>query len=231
MKKTPRTHKNPRISVNSLTEYLNANPSRRRQIIREQKQPREFQVNYYQPASEAIAKLLCDQVEEEYLVRQIDDLHARGTENDYEKHRWPANAEALDAFLEIYEEIETFGLDVRRRSSRPTKLNFSGVEISVAPEVLLTGQLGHKGQVVGGISLIFSKNDKRRLSTESAKYPGALLLNYLESIAKGRSVSPKTAIVVDIFDREIYEAPRAYKTVMKDVKVACEEIGMWWERI
>lgn len=50
----------PRFSVNSLSEYLVANASRRRRILEEQKRPRDFQVIYYKEAEEAIVRFIVD---------------------------------------------------------------------------------------------------------------------------------------------------------------------------
>lgn len=51
----------PRISVNKLGEYLTEpNPSRRRRILLDQKEPKDFILPYYDPARDAILRFFGD---------------------------------------------------------------------------------------------------------------------------------------------------------------------------
>lgn len=50
----------PRISINKLGEYMTATPARRRQIVRDQKNPPAFKAARYKPARETIVSYLED---------------------------------------------------------------------------------------------------------------------------------------------------------------------------
>jgi hypothetical protein len=227
---------NPRISVNALTHYLVAPPDQRRRIVAQQKEPATFMVNYYEPAMNAIANALCDlNHAEPALLSAIDDLYARKPANDYEAHRFPNNAEAVDSFMLVLDEIGERFPDTLTLTRTPTrsfpKLNYAGVDVSVFPEVSIQGTYPRYGDVVGGVNLFFSKDDKKRLDGDTSLVPSALVAELLEQQASGAKVLGRLCLTVDVFGAQIHAAPNAHKTIMRRVGAACEEIAMWWDRV
>ena len=54
----PTIRTDPRISINSMAEYLGATASRRQRIVEEQKRPPTFRVNWYQFAQDTITQFI-----------------------------------------------------------------------------------------------------------------------------------------------------------------------------
>ena len=226
------TRDGPRISVNALTKYLGANPAQRRRIVSEQKQPREFQVIYYKPASDTIRAFLIDEDrDEDLLVSEIDRLYTLNPKNDYEKHRWTNNAEALGSFLEFHEDVDTLDLGVSNTSTQYPKLHLSGVDVSVFPELLLQGTHTRYGETVGGINLFFTKDAKLRLTDTTGRYPSCLVYRLLTESIADRHVLPRACITLDVFGQTVHAAPKAHKRLMGEIEAACQEFAMWWDRI
>ncbi|MCB1469073.1 MAG: hypothetical protein KDK08_18465 [Rhizobiaceae bacterium] len=225
----------PRISVNALTQYLSAPPDQRRRIVALQKQPATFMVNYYEPAANVIAKALCDLGSAEaVLSTAVDELYSRSAANDFDAHRLPNNAEAVDAFATVLDDLAELipdTLTLSRTSTRFPKLQYHGVDVSVFPEVTIRGSYPRHGQVVGGINLFFAKDERRRLDGETARVPSALISELLALHGGGAKVIGKLCLTADVFGGQIHAAPVAYKTTMRRVSSACEEIAMWWDRV
>jgi hypothetical protein len=222
----------PRISLNQLTEYLTANSSRHKKIIEQQKRPSDFQVIYYQYAQDAIQNFIVGGlVDENLLIDAIDELHLRQAPSEYEETRILSNVEALESFLEFYDDIDLLELSPDRGPAEQPKLLVGGVSLSVRPEILLSGEHSRYGQCIGALKLYFSKREKAKLTEESGKYPSTILQQYLTTYYTDHKVLPRACRVIDIFGRASFCAPRSYKRIMNEIEVACEEITIWWEKL
>lgn len=222
----------PRISLNQLTEYLVANSTGRKSIIRQQKYPKSFQVIYYQDAQDAIQQFIAGGMsKEEILASRIDDIYSRSTASKYEHTRSISNAEAIDSFLQFYENIDLADLAPSIAPDDQPKLRIGEINISVRPEIILNGDHKRYGQVVGGIKLYLVKRDTARLDNELGKYPSSILYNYLGQQNPNRRPLHQSCIIVDVFGKKQFSAPRTHKKILAHVRVACEEIADRWKHI
>jgi hypothetical protein len=220
----------PRISINQLAKYLAANATMRRRIIIEQKQPKTFMINYYDYAQKPIIEFLLGGCKnEEIIVKEIDALYSKDAQSEYDETRLNVNAEALQAFLDSYEKLDLDGLRVKRIQNDCPKIKISGVDISVRPEVLISGH--YKGKyIIGAIKLYYGKNDP--LSDDSASYISAVVSRLVEKhFTKKYEVSNRHCRVYDIFGGTVYVAPTSTIKRFRDVKYACQEIALRWNAL
>ena len=218
--------KNPRFSVNSLSEYLVANAVRRRRILEEQKRPRDFQVSYYKEASEAIVECIASDMDLERLTEARNALSSSPPGNEWEASRRAAGIEAVEAFRHAVKQLDLSAYQIFRGQRTPRRLNLAGVSVSVRPEILL--KQNRDGSVeAGGLKLFLSKN--KRLAEDRARYIGTILYQYLRAQAKERAaVKYKHCYVIDVFGAQVFTAPRTYKRRAREVEASCEEISMLW---
>lgn len=222
----------PRISLNQLTEYLTATPAQRKHIIEQQKHPNDFQVIYYHEAQDAIQRFVAEGMSnEELLVSAVDDLYSRSWANQYQKTRNVSNAEAIVSFLEFYENLSLADLQPAAAPDDQPKLRVGRLDISIRPEILLRGDNNRYGATVGAIKLYFGKLKKDRLNGDSAKYPSTVLYTYLVQRIPDRKPLHQACIVIDVFGQSLFSAPHSHKRVFAEVKVACEEIAIWWDHV
>lgn len=221
----------PRISVNKLGEYLVASPLRRQAIIKEQKRPRTFQVNWYEFASKAITTFVlsgCNN--DESLYHEVDRLGALIPGSEYEEQRIQTNIEAIDCFLEIYDSLNLEDMEVNRVSQRPPKMMISNVEISIWPEIVVRSS-DRNGETRSGIlKLYFSKTNP--LDDRSGQYIATLLYQYArEYLEEPGKADYRLAQVIDVFTGKRYTAPRSYKRRLANIEAACQEICVLWSTV
>jgi hypothetical protein len=215
----------PRISINKLGEYITAKPARRKKIIHDQKYPSSFIVPYYTDATNLIMEYLTTREQGEDVFNQkIQDLTKKATSSEWEQTKKSLCIEAWDSFMEFAEELEFGGLKCSRAPFNPPKMIIHDVEISVRPELFLADS---KDTIQGCIKLVFGKT--KDIDEEATQYIGVCLQRY---VSEQHNVSNhKTCFVLDIFDKKIYTAPKAYKRRIADVEVACEEIQRAWMQL
>lgn len=220
-----------RISVNQMGEYLSATPARRRSIVRDQKVPRQVMVAWYASARQTIAEAIASgNPDGEALWSTAVQLYNKNDGSDFEKQLAGGSADAIGGFINMLDKLSLDGMSLELGDPAAPKLEISGVEISVRPEVIIKTIDKRGAPVVGAIKLYFAKNDP--LSPDTGAYISTLVhkhgMDYLAS--PSAAVSNNHCWVIDVFAGNIHVAPSAFKKRMSDVAAACEEIKLWWER-
>lgn len=222
------TRKTPRISVNALAKYLAATSSgARRSIIKDQKYPEEFKTTRYEPATKGIVEYLLDpDRDEKTLIALRDKLSAQKPKNDNERVTLRINGEAITAFLKGIEQLKLDGLALVRGPNNAAKLAIAGVEISVRPEIMVSG-IAKSGPFAAAIKLYLSRSGA--LTSDSAGFLGALLSRHVEqSAGPNASVSRAHCQIMDVFRSAVFQSPEATKKRFKEIEAACAEIRSGW---
>lgn len=222
-----RERANPRMSLNKLGEYLTANmPGRRRTIIKEQRKPKDFIVARYSKAEQAIKEYFTThKPNTDQLRRAIASLSAMAHQESWEGQTADLCTKALISFLNIAEQVPTNGYTPVEGGNTVPKLNVSGLDISVRPEVLLTDP--ESGAIVGGIKLYLGKTHP--LSDDAMIIVSTVFYRYLaETLSDECVVAPQNCFVVDVFAGKVMHAPKTYKRNMQHVRAACNEIATLW---
>lgn len=217
----------PRISVNQLGEYMTATPSRRRQIVRDQKNPPLFKSTRYRDAREAIADhIASNMVDDEAALAAAQALRENTDGSDFVVQDRIHSAHAITAFLDICEDMKLGALTaVRVDTFSSDGLEIAGVKVVMRPEALLLDPATQ--EVVGCVKLHFSRTQP--LDGRSAAYVATALRAHLEqNLSSPGTVNPDRCYVVDIATRSILSAPKANKRRLGDLGAACEEIKDRW---
>lgn len=222
---------NPRLSINQLANYLVATPTQRRRILTDAKNPATFRVNWYDFARGAMTLFITrGMTDESILTSESTRLYGLAGANDYEDTRNRTNAEAIDAFLDCYDQIDDAGMSISIAPTTSQPIVFHGVEISVRPEFTISG-VYRGSNTAGGIKLYFSKGDP--LTADSAPYVTAALMQHIQQHHQpsGYTTRHASCQVVDVFARNVHAAPRAIARRFTNIDAACQEIALLWPSI
>lgn len=220
--------KSPRLSINKLSEYMTATPSRRKQILRDQQRPSTFKAGRYNDARTTIINVLSGITDEDEAMSKVEALYSSGGRTKFQKQDRECSAEAIENFLDVLNEIDIAELSVEAGDAfSDARLEIGGVSITMRPDAMLKDPSTKK--VVGCLKLHFSKTHP--LGQQGCEYAATALRHHLDENVDNSDAHPKKCYVVDVPSGKVYSAPQAYKRRMNDISAACEEINARWSTI
>jgi hypothetical protein len=227
------TRTDPRISVNKLSEYLQATAGRRRRLVQEQKTPATFQVNWYAFAQSVIPSFIIGGCSDEtILTAEIARLGQITPANEYEESRNRTNGDAITAFLESYDQLGLEDYQFSASHPNPQKLLVAGVQISVRPEVHVTATDSRtQNQYLGCLKLYFSKDTP--LTDNSGQNTSTLLYQFANAYLTRPNMpaKQKACLTIDVFGQKAFSAPHSTTRRIADITAACQEINLLWQSI
>jgi len=210
--------------LNALAEYLTAPAGRRRSIISEQKNPKTFRVAYYAEAEDAIVGALAGGSGADHLDRGRAKVLALPKSKEWEVARRDTQLQAIEAaraFMLTDQAATLHPLRMVRQKTNPMTIGV--VSVSVRPELVVQS---NQGVAVGAVKLFFSKTSA--LTEERARYAGAILQVFIENLNPRGAVEYRKCLVLDVFARHLYSAPRTHQRRRQDIDAACAEIAAIW---
>jgi hypothetical protein len=223
--------KSPRISVNKLAEYLEATPTRRKQIVHDAKYPAAFITTRYKDARELIKSYIQGNVGEDDVLAGIDAFNSTVATSDWQEQDNALSAELLELLLDT--DISPWKeLVISPYEGENTLLNIAGVGISINPDLIVKIE-DDQSTRIGLMKLHISKTNE--LSEESQKVVAALLYEFAVQIVidktDGEEADPGCCISFDLFKQCSETCPSAFKMRMRKIEAACEEIALWWDKL
>jgi hypothetical protein len=209
---------------------MTATPSRRKQILHDQKNPSAFKVARYKDARAVIVEFM------EQGMAGIDEARLTAVElrkdltgTDFTVQDRQLSADAIHDFLSVSGEIETDDLSVHGGNIFASEMiAFGGTKVSMRPDVIFKDKA--TGAIVGGVKLNFSKSAP--LQMKSAEYVATALRAHLEiNLSSPEHVDPAKCYVVDVPTGTVCSAPKANKKRLSDLAAAGEEIAARWESV
>lgn len=218
----------PKISLNKLGEYLDATPARRRQIIKDQQNPKAFKAARYQDARQEIVNFVANEMlDDAGLLEAAQELRNTTVGTDYVIQDKIASADAIENFLDIVDSLNLDGITAEQVDKFDVStMEIAGVDITIRPDVILRDESTR--EIKGAIKLHFSKSSP--LSEKSAGYVATALKVYLMEQYGNEKVDATKCSVVDISTKQVVSATKAHKNKMRDIEAACEEIDARWKK-
>lgn len=219
----------PRISVAKMGEYLTVPAHRRERILYDQKYPADYITTRYRGAYAAIrSSLLAGGDVVGRLLEKARLIENAVTTKPYEAAAKEGCAQAIQRFAKLYPGLRLEGLTPAIAGNQGFSLDIEGVEISVAPVVLLRRVKRDGSEETGALLLAISKGVK--LSDHSGRAVAEILR---QALVQGGlvSVRPKLCMVVDIFARGVFVAPPRNQRLTSEIESACREIAVRWPAI
>ena len=219
----------PRISINKLGEYLQANPKRRKKIVSDAKNPVNYITTRYQDAKEAIKQYIINDYDAEVIDESIQNHEDKSVQTDFQEQDQRLSIELLEKVLDM-ELPDLTSYSIQHYTGSNPKLNIAGVEISVNPDLIIRGT--HKGQqIVGAIKIHTSKSYE--LGEEGMKNVTTLLHRFTEEFIANEEekTSLDLCISIDTAFSTFDIAPKSFKRRLGQIESACEEIMLWWDKL
>lgn len=104
-------------------------------------------------------------------------------------------------------------------------LNIKGVEISVAPDLLIKNKNGE----YGCFKLHISKSNG--LTKEGQLNVNVLLDHFNSEILQLKVPNKKISASFDVFLKTIEFSPGSTAMRLRKIEDTCEEIGLWWDKV
>lgn len=220
----------PKMSVNKLGEFLVASPSRQRKIVEQLKYPKEnqFAIMGYKDARIAIREYFINDFEESIILACVEKLEKKSPNTDFKKILLKSEIESLELILES-ENINQDLIYLPYTGDNP-KLNISGVEVSVNPDLIVKNTM-RGNEYIGGLKIHLSKNYK--FGEEGSKYIATILYHYVENFVdlKGCKVRNSVNLSYDVFTDMFVICPNSVKKRWGDINAACLTIVAIWNSI
>jgi hypothetical protein len=231
-------HSKPKISINKLVEFMEALPSRQREIVDNQKNPQanKPKMTWCSRARKAIIQFFADgcaseaalDEEIERLQAEIEGLDEKDPKKlESKTSKLQVEIDAINSFKGLQTKIGLKKAIFSKVSKKPKYLDIAGVNISVRPEIaILTRRWKH----IGCLKLYFTKNT--RLSQTEADLLCSALHEYVcVHLSPDRSAIPMACIAIDVFGQKVFSATRKISVYSKKLRDCCQDISEIWREV
>lgn len=204
--------------------------SRQRAILRDQKFPTDFKGMYHKEASEAIASCVVSNFENvSVLDRAISVLGQMNPGKIGTQRRINANVNAIERFKTMLDNLDLHAANPTLGENSPRKLMIQNVDISVRPEILLTGQGKNGAKLVGAMKLHFSTTNP--LDEGEGGYISAVLQEWSKAYLHDGETFGPYCYVIDVGSSKAHKGTKATTARLKDVEDTCRNIAALWPSI
>jgi hypothetical protein len=216
------------ISINQLADFSKSSDAKKRNIVKQQKNPNTFKIAYYQLAKARIKKAMSNKGNIEPILKGIEELKNRTLTKKRQINDRVVSLDAMQRFISLKIPDLLKDLDykvIKNINSKSIKIN--DVEIIVSPDIIIQAEIDGV-QYLGGIKIHIAKENK--FDREQQSYVASTILKYLEKVvAKNNEViMPELCLSIDIFGEGIVSAPKNVDSKIKDLEVICDEIKRLW---
>jgi hypothetical protein len=214
---------NYQISTNQLVNFYNSTENGKKRIIAQQLVPDPFRISLYQLTKARIKKSIALKGDLEPVYDGIKTLMARTPKSTRQETNKRVSIEALERFviMRLPKVLQSVDYSIVKTNSK--FVPFAGIDIIVAPEIVVTAEIGGK-KVVGGIKIHISKSKPFDIKESKISASTVFLFLQNEFASKGYEVLPELSFCLDVFAGRIVSAPIIGDPIYKELESICEEI-------
>jgi hypothetical protein len=234
---THKYHAHPRLSASQISEYISANSSNRKRILREAKYPPTMLLIRYDDARSAVVEHMTGNgASRDTLNNAVLALNRKIEADgmtDYKKQNCRLSSEAIEAFQAGEGKLGLSAIKFKAPNIHNTKLKLGGVTLSVSLDLMTEKTASDGGKIIGGVVLVFSKSGGAKKNMPERCQAIALLAHEVikHHLKPGETSDPKMCMAVDIFSGKVYRAKSQQKTLYKNVEASCEEAATMWPTV
>lgn len=218
----------PYVSVNKLAEYMEANPVRRRQIIKNLKEDNTFIKARYSKVRIVLEEYFRTSYDKRVINDAIDAIQGTKHSTSWDENDFDNSILALESLRDIelpsMEEYEVFS-----HQPRLDKVELAGMNVGLKPDIYL------KNIITGKISAIkfhIAKTEDNRLSEIPRQYVATMLrYGFLNQGFLDKQIDNNMCLSVDIFSGDYSSAPASYRKSLHSLTASCEEIIARWDTL
>jgi hypothetical protein len=216
---------NYQISTNQLVNFYGSTENGKKGIIAQQLVPDRFRIPWYQLTKSRIKKSITLKGDLEPVYDGIKTLMARTPKSTRQETDKRVSIEALERFVKMRLPKALQNVDYSIVKTNNKFVPFAGIDIIVAPEIVVTAVIGGK-KVVGGIKIHISKSKPFDIKESKISASTVFLFLQDEYASKGYEVLPQFSFCLDVFAGRIVSAPNTDDSIYKELEGICEEIIM-----
>lgn len=217
-----------KISINPLVTFSKGTDSKKRRIIRDQKNPSVIRVGWYQTTRACIKKSISQNGNNNEIIKGLERLKDKVVEKPRQIQNKDVSIQAMKKYLniELPEILKNHNLNIiKKRETKSTWIN--GVEIVVSPDVVFTIDYGGESYI-GGVKIHLSKGDIFDLN--ESKMVATILNKHISEIAKKYNAIPlpEICLSIDVFGQRIISSSKKPERILKEVGNICNEVKQIW---
>lgn len=225
VKKAVAKEKEPKISVNKLAEYHQANATRRRQIIKALKEDSEFRKNYYFEVRNALPGYFKNDYDNRRLDTLIARIEAKKGTTEWDERDNPNSILALKSLKKI-DLPDLSEYDIVTDLDKVNLIEMGGVNVSIKPEIYLRHR---KTGRIGGIKTHIAKTKANQLDSTGLENAAVIMKHgFMQYGYSEKEIDNRACIIIDVFQETYGTAPRAFKRSLDSLTACCEEIAARW---
>lgn len=217
-----------KISINPLVDFFKGTESKKRRIIRDQKNPSIFRTGWYQTSRACIKKTLTNKGEKEFLLEGIERLKNKIVDKPQQITNRKVSIEAMKRFVsfKIPSVFKNHNLEIiKEKDIKSTFIN--NVEVTVSPDIIFIIEHNNK-RYIGAVKLHLSS--RNIFDSKQSRYIATILNKYLIELSNkyNAEVLPELCLSIDVFGSSTISAPKNFVKSIKEIEVICEEIKTLW---
>jgi hypothetical protein len=231
---TQNYHPNPRLSANQLAEYLTANATARRRILQDAKfKPTMIVIRYRDARSAVVDHFNGTERALDDAITRLKERVDSGDTTEYIVQNCELCIDAIKSFQRSKANLEVGNTQFSKPKLHNTKLQISGVSVSVSLDLMTEELDKHGKRSKGAAILVFSKNTKsEKLMAGRCKAIALLVYELLKSQASTvPNCDPALCMAIDAYNAKVYRAKGQQKQLLTTVVSSCKEITVIWPSI
>ena len=222
--------KDYQISINQLAEFNDATDYTKRKIIERQLDPDPLRISWYQLPKARIKKSIELKGDLNPVYDGISTLMNRNPIKERQKIDKRVSLEALERFVKmklpsILDEVD---YEVIKPKIKSTYIK--GVEVIIAPEVIVKGNL-NGNPIYGAVKIHISKN--KPFDLQKSRLVASAMVTYLknEIAEKDSEVIPEMCFSLDVFSGRIISVTDDDYPIYSRVDEICDEVKRLWSKV
>lgn len=217
-----------KISINPLIDFFKGTESKKKRVIRSQKEPSIIMVGWHQTSRASIKKSLSLNGDRAPIIEGSNRLKTKVAEKPRQIQNKFVSLEGMQKYLniEIPEMLKNHNLTIIKK--RPIKSTFiNSVEITVSPDIVFTIQYNGK-KYIGGVKIHLSKGNI--FDNQELKIVATILHKHISEIADEYDAIPLPEICysMDVFGERIVSSPEKPERLLLQIGNICEEVKRFW---
>jgi len=216
------------ISVNQFADFSKGTESKKRRIIKQQKDPNKFRMAWYQLSKARIRKSIVNHCDLKPILDGIEELKLRKPEKQRQIQDRAVSIDALNRYIRIKlpDVLRNVPYEIIKKVEFKSII-LNDVEIIISPDVIFRIKI-EGTTYLGAVKVHISKNNI--FDNVQSRYISSLLYKYLqEVVATGNEVVlDELCLSIDVFGDRVISAPKNLSKSLSDMVDICEEVKSLW---
>lgn len=217
------------ISINQFVDFSKGTESKKKRIIRQQKEPNKFMISLYQTSRASIKKSLSNNGDSKPIIEGLERLKSKIPIKPRQILNKTISIEAIQRYMKIKipSILKNHKIDIIKKP-KIRSIFIEGVEILISPDVIFT-MMYNDEKYIGGVKIHISKRNV--FSSEDSKKVSFLIEEYLKLIESeyDAKVLPELCFSLDVFDGRMISSPKNKFFFLEQIKETAREIKSLWK--